>query len=257
MPFTISHAVLAPPLARLTKGKLPIAALAVGCMTPDLIRFFVNNNNNASHQWSAIIEPNLFVGLFFTALWYFFYRPMLYDFLILNDFIELPSWQKKIFFIVMIIVAIVIGIVTHLLWDGFTHADARTLVFYKPLSQNISVFGYTTSIHMLLQLLSSAIPLPIIGCMIYRYVKQYRVSVLAIKIRAIFILCIVLSVFSVLQIEYGDATFTLQRLQTDPYHTVGDSLVELLKGAWLGLTVTSVVYMLFNKLKIILHRRKN
>jgi uncharacterized membrane protein len=32
MPFTISHAVLALPLAKLFKHQLPIAGLAIGCM---------------------------------------------------------------------------------------------------------------------------------------------------------------------------------------------------------------------------------
>ncbi|MBF7696522.1 DUF4184 family protein [Acinetobacter rathckeae] len=251
MPFTISHAVLAQPLARLSQGKLPIAALAVGCMAPDLIRFFVENDHNASHQWSAIIEPNLFIGLFFSALWYIFYRPMLYQIFALNDPIDMPTWRKKIFFIVMTIVAIMIGTVTHLLWDGFTHADARTLVFYEQLSKNISVFGHLISIHMLLQLLSSAIPLPIIAYMIYRYVKQYRVSVLFVKKSAVMILCIVVCICAFAQVWHGAGVLSWQRLQADPYHTVGDGLVDFFKGAWLGLTAMSVVYMLHQKLKLI------
>ena len=44
MPFTISHAVLAPPLSKLSGGRLPIAALAIGCMVPDLFRLFTNAN---------------------------------------------------------------------------------------------------------------------------------------------------------------------------------------------------------------------
>ncbi len=38
MPFTISHAVIAPPIAKLSRNNLPIAALAIGSMTPDLYR---------------------------------------------------------------------------------------------------------------------------------------------------------------------------------------------------------------------------
>jgi len=39
MPFTLSHAVLAPPLSRLTGGRLPTAALAIGCMVPGTFAF--------------------------------------------------------------------------------------------------------------------------------------------------------------------------------------------------------------------------
>ncbi|WP_416172827.1 DUF4184 family protein, partial [Escherichia coli] len=38
MPFTLSHAILAPPIAKLSDQRLPVAALAIGCMTPDLFR---------------------------------------------------------------------------------------------------------------------------------------------------------------------------------------------------------------------------
>jgi hypothetical protein len=44
MPFTLSHAVLAPPLAKLSRHTLPTAALAIGCMVPDLIRLFINDH---------------------------------------------------------------------------------------------------------------------------------------------------------------------------------------------------------------------
>ncbi|HCL58892.1 MAG TPA: DUF4184 domain-containing protein, partial [Acinetobacter sp.] len=36
MPFTLSHAVLAPPISYLTGNRLPVAALAIGSMVPDL-----------------------------------------------------------------------------------------------------------------------------------------------------------------------------------------------------------------------------
>ena len=57
MPFTLSHAVLAPPLARLSRGHLPIAALAIGCMTPDLYRLFTTETIALTHQWSGILFP--------------------------------------------------------------------------------------------------------------------------------------------------------------------------------------------------------
>ena len=67
MPFTLSHAVLAPPLSKLTKGHLPIAALAIGCMTPDLYRLFTDESIDTTHQWSGILFPNLPIGLFFQS----------------------------------------------------------------------------------------------------------------------------------------------------------------------------------------------
>ncbi|ENU25615.1 hypothetical protein F992_03359 [Acinetobacter modestus] len=67
MPFTLSHAVLAPPLSKLSKGHLPVAALAIGCMTPDLHRLFTQETIALTHQWSGILFPNLPIGLFFVS----------------------------------------------------------------------------------------------------------------------------------------------------------------------------------------------
>ena len=62
MPFTISHAVLAPPISKLTGHALPVAALAIGCMVPDLYRLFTQENSNTTHLWTSIIHPDLWIG---------------------------------------------------------------------------------------------------------------------------------------------------------------------------------------------------
>ena len=77
MPFTLSHAVLAPPIAKITRYKLPIGALAIGCMTPDLVRLFTDENVTISHEWAGLIIPDLLLGLIFCVLWYVLYRPVL------------------------------------------------------------------------------------------------------------------------------------------------------------------------------------
>ena len=59
MPFTLSHAVLAPPIAKLTGNRLPIAALAIGTMTPDLYRLMVQTEIHLNHQFKGIINPDL------------------------------------------------------------------------------------------------------------------------------------------------------------------------------------------------------
>ena len=57
MPFTISHAVLAPPISKLTGHALPVAALAIGCMVPDLYRLFTQENSNTSIYGHQLFTP--------------------------------------------------------------------------------------------------------------------------------------------------------------------------------------------------------
>ena len=61
MPFTLSHAVLAPPLAQLSGERLPLGALAIGTMTPDLFRLLVKDEIYLNHQWQGIIYPDFSV----------------------------------------------------------------------------------------------------------------------------------------------------------------------------------------------------
>jgi len=66
MPFTISHAVLAPPLAKLSGDRLPIAAIAIGSMTPDLYRLFTQANSNTTQFLCFVVRAiaALFLSFF-------------------------------------------------------------------------------------------------------------------------------------------------------------------------------------------------
>ncbi|MGO3383513.1 MAG: DUF4184 family protein, partial [Acinetobacter guillouiae] len=93
MPFTLSHAVLAPPLSKLSGNRLPIAALAIGTMTPDLYRVLVKNEIYLNHQFKGIIYPDLLVGLLFCLLWYSLYRPLLFKFLGVQKPLDIASFS--------------------------------------------------------------------------------------------------------------------------------------------------------------------
>jgi len=134
MPFTLSHAVLAPPLSRLTGGRLPTAALAIGCMVPDLFRLFSDERSDVTHLWSALIHPDLWIGLAFCAAWYLLYRPAVYRFLGLQHDLGIHSAWPAFKFLSGVCAAVIAGTATHLIWDGLTHADFRTFAFKEALS---------------------------------------------------------------------------------------------------------------------------
>lgn len=176
MPFTLSHAVLAPPLSKLTQGRLPIAALAIGCMTPDLIRLFTQHDGGKTQLWQALIYPNLFIGLGFCLIWYALYRPTLFRFFGLQDQLPIHNLRNVLGFVLGTILAILLGICTHLIWDGFTHVDSRTIAFRQILSQSIILFGYSYPLHRILQIGCSIVTLPILYWMCHRYYLNTRQS---------------------------------------------------------------------------------
>lgn len=175
MPFTIAHAVLAPPLAKLFRQQLPMAGLVVGCMAPDLIRLFTEDKNNNSHHWSGLIFPDLYMGLLFSLCWYFILRPVLYDYFKIKQPLNIYGLDAGCKFILQLIVAILLGEVTHILWDGMTHADTKNLFFRQFLEQSMNIWGLNTHVYMVMQIASSIVPLPIIGYMMLHFYKAHVV----------------------------------------------------------------------------------
>ncbi|WP_445116472.1 DUF4184 family protein [Acinetobacter sp. WZC-1] len=174
MPFTISHAVLAPPLARLSGNRLPVAALAIGCMTPDLYRLFTTDDVHLTHQWSGLIIPNLLIAAGFCLLWYGLYRTAIFRFLGLHQPLNLTSLNQIAGFILSTLLASLIGIATHLLWDGLTHSDFRTIAFADLLDRHISLWGQPYPVHRILQIASSVIALPFLAWMCVHYYQQHK-----------------------------------------------------------------------------------
>lgn len=175
MPFTISHAVIAPPIAKLTGNRLPIAGLAIGSMTPDLYRLFTLAESDFSHHWSGIFIPNLMIGYGFCLFWYLLYRKFLFRFVGMSKPLEFNHSGSKIGFLLRLSLALLIGIATHLIWDGLTHADFRTFAFSGFLSQDISLMGHIYPMHRVLQIGTSALALPFIAWMGIHYYRSYRV----------------------------------------------------------------------------------
>ncbi|QIO06842.1 DUF4184 family protein [Acinetobacter shaoyimingii] len=176
MPFTISHAVLAPPLAKLSKHFLPLSALAIGTMTPDLFRLFVSSDYGLTHEWKGIIVPDLLIGLFFCLLWYALFRPVVFRTIGIKKPLNINSFDQFCGFVLRICAALIVGIATHLIWDGLTHSDFRTFAFNDFLNQKIVLFGHEYVMHRILQISTSIIALPILFWMIIQHIRLYRVD---------------------------------------------------------------------------------
>ena len=123
MPFTVSHAAAVLPLHRLSKHKLPLTALMIGSMAPDFGYFFTHEvSRQITHSFMGLFIFSLPMGM---MVW-LFYVAMLEKATItlLSD-----RWHTRFAhtdaitpgLIARAAIAIVLGAVTHLLWDSFTH----------------------------------------------------------------------------------------------------------------------------------------
>lgn len=176
MPFTLSHAVLAPPISKLTGGRLPIGALAIGCMTPDLYRVLVKTEIYLNHQFKGVIYPDLLVGLFFCCLWYCLYRPLFFKLFNIHNPLIINSVPKFFQFLIWMVLAIIIGTATHIIWDGLTHLDFRTFAFRDFLAQPVNILNHIYPMHKVLQIGCSVIALPFLAWMGLHYFFKYRTT---------------------------------------------------------------------------------
>ena len=161
MPFTVSHAAAALPVHRLSKGRLPLPALMIGAMSPDfayLVSFAANRMQ--THTLAGLFTFCLPVGL---AVW------LLYVCVLEQPTVALlpdpwrshftrnpePISLRALWFVS---VGIVVGAMTHITWDAFTHALTPVTevfpVFRTPLFE---FHGVTVRLYWLLQILSSLV----------------------------------------------------------------------------------------------------
>ncbi len=251
MPFTLSHVVLAPPLAQLTRYRLPTAALAIGCMVPDLIRLFIPDNET-THLWSSLIYPNLWIGLGFSALWYMIYRPAIYRFLGLDDPLKIQGIIAYLVFLLGMILAILLGNVSHLIWDGLTHVDNRTFAFHDFLSQPAPLIGHVGReypLHFVLQIASSVLPLPILVWMGWRYYQQHQQStIVRPRIKNYFYILLFLSLsYSLFSLWNYAHQIPAELWTAHTYFFTGKSINAFTQGWLMVMTIGCLLFLFLDR----------
>lgn len=162
MPFTISHAAAALPLQKLTRSRIPLAAMMIGSMAPDFGYFLpLGVDRDEMHSLPGIFRLCLPFGL---LAWLFFVR------VLERPTIEvLPSpWRERVprsdaitlKLLVLAALGVVLGAMTHIAWDAFTHTntplDSIAPVTYTELFE---FRGRTIRVYAVLQYLSSILGL--------------------------------------------------------------------------------------------------
>jgi hypothetical protein len=122
MPFTPSHAVVAIPLRRF--GLIP-SAVAIGSMAPDF-EFFIRLafDQRFGHSVRGMLTFSIPAALVVFSFYHFWLRMRLVSLLPvsvqqrLGTAIHIPSGPR---FMGRAALSTVVGVLSHVLWDGFTH----------------------------------------------------------------------------------------------------------------------------------------
>jgi hypothetical protein len=131
MPFTPSHIAAALPFVR---TRLPIAPLVIGTMAPDVPYFVpLGVPRSLSHSPLGVPTVDLVITVVLVLLWYAAFRTPVVDLAPTAIRERMPrlgplawrptdrSWGSAI---VLGVLAALIGILTHLAWDAFTHRNS-------------------------------------------------------------------------------------------------------------------------------------
>jgi hypothetical protein len=162
MPFTFSHPAIVIPLSK-TRLQLSLTGLTAGSMVPDFEFFFrMKLDENIGHHW---------LGFFVFDIPVAFFMCFVFHNVIRNTFIQhLPDRLGSRFASVMLFnwnsyavknkfklcISVVIGILSHLLWDAFTHYDGVFVLMIPVLTKEIHLLKLDIAVYDVLQFISSA-----------------------------------------------------------------------------------------------------
>jgi hypothetical protein len=171
MPFTLAHPAAAIPLARPLGRAGVMPALVVGAMIPDFAYFrpFLTVGSR-SHTLAGLFLFCVPVGVVVFVLFRFLLaRPLL---ALLPEGVRSRVRLGGVAPAAMV-VSLLAGAVTHILWDSFTH-DGSPMVRAIPMLQRqlFTIDGYTVHLYRLLQHVSTVIGVTLILAWLVRWYRR-------------------------------------------------------------------------------------
>lgn len=128
MPFTFSHPAIVLPLKYLPKKWFSMTGLVIGSLTPDFEYFIrMKIESNYSHTFWGIFYFDLPLGILLTFVFHNLVKEELFKNLpkkLNQRFIKTEKFNWNKYFIKnwkIVILSIIIGTISHLFWDSFTH----------------------------------------------------------------------------------------------------------------------------------------
>lgn len=217
MPFTLAHPSVVLPF----KNKyFNLSALILGSMAPDFIYFILfSPSSNLGHTVNGFILLNLPMCFLINFLFFKYIKnTVIYSMpsVIYNKYAYITKYENnlncKLDYIKFVYSALV-GMLTHILWDAFTHKTGFFVTHLPVLNKSIEIFQTDIPVYKLLQHGSTVIGFLIIVIFIYnkrdksnkKYIYKVNKASIYISLSVVFILTLLISitVFSKLGMYIG------------------------------------------------------
>jgi hypothetical protein len=175
MPFTFSHPAAVIPLNYLPRRYISLTALVIGSMTPDF-EYFIRMRMSATigHTWPGLFWFDLPVGLVLFLIYQSLIRNKLIAHIpdvINRRFSPFQTRHKTVpltWYLVVIIICLLVGATTHILWDSFTHPLGYFVNHHRILRRQVTVGPYKFYFYNMLQQVSTIVGALMIIYSIYK-----------------------------------------------------------------------------------------
>ena len=151
MPFTVSHPAAVLPLKKLWPGWFSLSGLMAGAMAPDLQYFLLadTTHRGVSHSWLGLFTVCLPVGLVFVFVFHWLFKktfienlPRPFDWA-LSGLAETRFAPGSVREWTVLVVSVLLGAVSHFVWDSFTHAHGEMALRIPWLLHETTILGIT------------------------------------------------------------------------------------------------------------------
>jgi hypothetical protein len=236
MPFTFSHPAIVFPLRYLPKRWISMTGLIIGSMVP-YFEYFIRMKVKSlySHTWLGLFWLDLPLGLLLVLVYQIFVKDHLIDNLPLPLNRRFSKYKitlqngYSLQYLLVIALCILLGAMSHILWDGFTHPNGYFVMRISLLSNSIQLRGHLLFVYKIIQHASTVIGATVILTTAYGLPLDTRIKKSHLTIG--FWSRLILVVFTILVI----------RLITGlSFHQYGDIVVTAISGGLLGLIATSI-----------------
>jgi hypothetical protein len=183
MPFVFSHPAIILPLTYLPRRWYSLTGLIIGSLAPDF-EYFIRMRilSNYSHTISGLLWFDLPLGLILAFIFHDLVRESLFENLptiLKSRFTKFNhyDWNKNFknnWHI--IIISILIGAVSHLFWDSFTHHQGYFVKIIPILKNNVDIANKQIPIFKILQHFSTFIGVFVIAFSIWKLPRDNNVK---------------------------------------------------------------------------------
>jgi hypothetical protein len=236
MPFTFSHPAIIFPLRYLPKRCISMMGLIVGSMVPDF-EYFIRMKVKSlySHTWLGLFWFDLPLGLLLVIVYQIFVKDHLID--------NLPTALNRRFsnykttiqnryslqYLLVIALCVLLGAISHILWDGFTHPSGYFVMRISALSTSIQIGGHLLFVYKIIQHASTVIGATLILITVYGLPldpcikKSYRRNGFWFQVVSVVLTILIIRLITGLR-----------------FHQYGDIVVTAIAGGLLGLMAASI-----------------